>query len=139
MTIIYRLESRTEVSGVHDNVNLGAYRTTLSDGSLLGSIATGYAGAGVNHPTPARDMRLASKWEELEEEYNHCHYVFGFLTLEQLHRWFFKLRELEDHEDEVRIAVYQVSDEFMYPGSFQCIAKASEMKLVDILDKDYNP
>lgn len=93
------------------------------------------AGNDSKHPSPQEDMKLARYWNSFDITERES-YLFGFTSLEQLRRWFAASTDASDDIKEVvQLAVYQTPE--LIEGSFQAIAKAENMTLVDILELDY--
>lgn len=129
MAIVYRVESKTNKSESLPIVNQGAYRCGLAD-----LLCSSY-GSGEIHPSPYSDMKLSRKWKALG--CNSLDYAFCFDSLEALNRWFDIREAREIHEDEGRIAIYQCPDSSFIQGSFQCIAKASDLRLLEVQPLTY--
>ncbi len=144
--IIYRLEI-TEPSIRFPNINSGVYDYPSQFDPIYDTIAEHLDGSYQKidtidsetkymnkHPIPQMDMKLRDPWNRLNEEGKASEYVFGFHTLNLLLSWFSDYRNHSHLYEHVRIGVYEVPDKYYHRGTFQSVAKANLMKLVQVID-----
>lgn len=117
--LVYRVEHKTEKSLTNPNVNTGFYRT--SSRHIISQDVS-------RHPVPQEDGKLCDIWYDID---NTSDYVFGFDSMNSLRRWFYKPQELKD--EELRIGVYSVSEEYVHEGYTQLIFLPEHARLVRTL------
>jgi hypothetical protein len=90
------------------------------------------------HPSPPEDARLFPQWRKI------CGYCdggahptisrlqsrFGFLTVGQMHRWFYTEESREILAQAHKVSVYLVPDEYVAEGDAQCVYEKTKAKLL---------
>lgn len=126
--ILYRLESRDEPSPCNSNVNKGVYRLRKDDDKTFGSSLDGGSGEeNYNHPGLWTDMKLS----KIVDTISWGDYIFCFATLQCLYNWFSDISLHQGLDEHLRIGIYQIEDQYMHVGSFQCIGLPEHMNLVE--------
>lgn len=114
------------------------FRVETSDriGPYVGVLASINSVANIDYarqPGPNSDDGL-HLWKGKEVEDRRV-YIFGFISLNQLFNWFYREEEiafLKNHG--YHLSVYEAPDSYVIASSYQAVAHADHLTLVNTLD-----
>ena len=112
---------------VENDEGYGPYQSTLLKHETITNTKNGKHHFDSKHPDPSIDKELADIWEMIED---HENYVFGFISLKQLHDWFSTKADKEFlREYNYKISTYEV--ELCFHSKYQAIARKIDLEFVE--------